>query len=682
MKLKIHLLAAAFAICFSVNAQESKNESAARKWIADHAKELKIKDYHTFKLNFVRKSLSGETLRFQQMLDNVPVFQSEIVVHFSPKNIISRTSDNYDDTIPKISTEPSFTSDEAIAKSNAALKIAGEIVFQESKLFVYNKLDAPKLVYRVVTESQDRTGSWEVIVDAKSGAILSTDEISYKHHGHEDKHEKNKDKKGDKTASRNAAAFVGGTAMVFNPDPLTVARVAYGGNYSDNNDATNAQLDAARSTVNLREIDFTGGVYTLKSRYVEIKDVEAPNKGLFTQATPNFLFNRSQDGFEAANVFYHLDQNLAYINETLGINCLPLNHNGILWFDPSAWNGADQSSYLNGTLKFGEGGVDDGEDADVILHELGHGLHDWLTNGSLSQVNGLSEGSGDYWAQSYSRSLNLWASNQAGYHYVFSWDGHNTFWPGRTTNYARLYPGGLTGSIHDDGQIWATALMKIWDIIGREKTDRIFLEGLASTNASTNQQNAARAARLAAIDMNYSCADVQVITQRFTAAGYNMPALSAVNCPDNQTVTADVNNNYIIEDFRGLSTAYSPNCDVVTVQSPPPGQTLAPGTYPVTMTAGTATCTFDLIVEDFLSVNNNSKANNIAVYPNPAFNEITIKGKWDANENISIYNMLGQKMLDKAIDSNEQKVDVSKLQSGVYTIYFNNGKFSYKFVKN
>ena len=38
MKLKIHLLAAAFAICFSANAQESKNESAARKWIADHAK--------------------------------------------------------------------------------------------------------------------------------------------------------------------------------------------------------------------------------------------------------------------------------------------------------------------------------------------------------------------------------------------------------------------------------------------------------------------------------------------------------------------------------------------------------------------------------------------------------------------------------------------------------------------
>ena len=49
-------------------------------------------------------------------------------------------------------------------------------------------------------------------------------------------------------------------------------------------------------------------------------------------------------------------------------------------------------------INFGEGGVDDAEDADVILHELGHGIHDWITNGSLSQVDGLSEGMADYWA--------------------------------------------------------------------------------------------------------------------------------------------------------------------------------------------------------------------------------------------------------------------------------------------
>ena len=44
----------------------------------------------------------------------------------------------------------------------------------------------------------------------------------------------------------------------------------------------------------------------------------------------------------------------------------------------------------------------------VIIHELGHAIHDWVTGENLSQVNGLSEGTGDYFAQSYSRAYGLW----------------------------------------------------------------------------------------------------------------------------------------------------------------------------------------------------------------------------------------------------------------------------------
>ena len=48
------------------------------------------------------------------------------------------------------------------------------------------------------------------------------------------------------------------------------------------------------------------------------------------------------------------------------------------------------------------------------------------------------------------------------------------------------------------------------------------------TNSGTNQQNAAIAVRQAAIDMGtahgYTCADIQAMTDRFTAQGYTMPA--------------------------------------------------------------------------------------------------------------------------------------------------------------
>ena len=93
---------------------------------------------------------------------------------------------------------------------------------------------------------------------------------------------------------------------------------------------------------------------------------------------------------------------------------------------------------------------------------------------------------------------------------------------------------------HNNGQIWATSLMRIFDVIGREKTDKAFLEGLGMTNSSTNQENAAIAVRQAAIDMGYSCADVDVFTTEFTTTGYTMPAIDlVVNCPQDQSVSPD-----------------------------------------------------------------------------------------------------------------------------------------------
>src|SRR5690606_1408961 len=87
--------------------------------------------------------------------------------------------------------------------------------------------------------------------------------------------------------------------------------------------------------------------------------------------------------------------------------------------------------------------------------------------------------------------------------------------------------GGLTGSAHTDGQIWATSLMRIWDRIGKEKTDRAWLEGLALTNSSTNQQNAAIAVRQAALDMigqfGFNCEDIIIMTEEFTTTGYELP---------------------------------------------------------------------------------------------------------------------------------------------------------------
>ncbi|MFZ4671775.1 MAG: T9SS type A sorting domain-containing protein [Flavobacterium sp.] len=685
MKFKLnYIILAILAYATISNAQTSAKEAEARAWILSNEKSLEINPEDSFSLKMVRKTQAGETLRFQQVKNGIPVFDSEILIHFSPDNEITSTASTYDKWVANINVQPSFTKENAIAISNQTLKIDSDIIFQECKLFVYNKLECTKLVYRVLTDSYAKTGSWETIIDAQSGDVLSTKDVAY-YYGKHDKKEKKQ------SPPMAPLALVTGTAKVFNPDPLSKAGVAYGGSYVDGagiGDVTNTALDNARVDVILPEIDLTGTTYKLKSTYAEIKELGSPNKGMFTQTTPNFIFNRNQDGFEAVNAFYHIDKSLRYINQTLGITCVPYQsaNAGAVFFDPHGANSDDNSFYANGQLQFGEGGVDDAEDADVVLHELGHGIHDWITGGGLSQVNGLSEGCGDYWAVSYSRSLNQWANTTAEYDYVFSWDGHNTFWDGRITNYDASYSGGLVNQIHTDGQIWSTALMKIWDAIGRTKTDKAFLNGLDLTVSSTNQQNAAIAVRTAAVNMNYPCVDIAKITEKFIEAGYTMPtlALTMASIP-NQTVQADVNNTYTLPSYATLANPITANCNAILTQSPVIGAVLAPGDYTITITATSGSSsrvrTFTLTVTSNLGIEDATK-NNFVLYPNPANNVVNIKGEFDSNESITIYNMLGQVVLKKAVISNEEAIDITTLATGVYTMSFNNAKVSRKFVKN
>lgn len=690
MKLKLQLALTLFACTvFSGFAQvTSSNEAAARTWIKSNEKELEIKPFHTFKLSFVRKGLAGETLRFQQMLNDVPVYQSEIVINFAPSSKeVSYSSNSYDNTIENITTSPSISKEAALNASKLSLKVAGGYTVVENNLVVTKIGNATKLVYRVLTDTAIGSGSWEVMVDAQTGAVLSTKDVAVYHHKEKDP------KKGKKTEAKTTAAtpmaplaYVTGTAMVYLSDPLAVTRAAYGtGGLIDGADANTTALANARASVTLPEIDLTAGVYSLKSSYAQLVDFETPNYGLFTQATNTYNFTRDNNAFEAVNVFYHLDKSMRYINQTLGVVCLPALNGGIVQFDSAGLNGADNSYYLPGSdrLSFGEGCVDDAEDADVIWHELGHGLHDWMTNGAASNLFG--EGNGDYWAQSYSRSLNQWQPTDNGYNWMFNWDGHNPCWAGRVTNYTGIYPGDLTGSIHEDGQIWATALMRIWDILGRTKTDKAFLEGLALTNASTNQQNAAIAVRRAALNMNYSCADIKTMTDEFTASGYTLPALPlSMAAIADQTVAAGAGNTYTLPSYATLANPVSPACNAALTQSPVVGTVLAPGTYAITMTAtlgaATVTRTFNLTITPNLGVEE-FDTNAVKIYPNPAADQITIKGEFDANESISVYNILGQKVMAVKINSNEQVINISELAAGIYTIQFNGSKAAYKFIK-
>ncbi|MCS6934256.1 MAG: M4 family metallopeptidase [Chitinophagales bacterium] len=261
------------------------------------------------------------------------------------------------------------------------------------------------------------------------------------------------------------------TGKVFNPDPLTTVQQPYGGIYVDNNDLASTWLNNARTTVQFRAA-FQGGVFSLVNDYLAINDFDAPTFAPVTTTTPVFDFDRSQSGFEDVNVFYHINRYREHLH-SLGFSIA----NYLLHADPHAMSGADNSyfsyNYSPPRLYFGTGGVDDAEDADVIIHEYGHFLsYNAAPETNFgSQRNALDEGLGDYMAASYSKAISTYNSDK-----VFNWDGHNEFWSGRVVNTTKKFPNDLTGSIYRNGEIWSTALMNLHDQIGRPATDSLIFE--------------------------------------------------------------------------------------------------------------------------------------------------------------------------------------------------------------
>lgn len=495
-------------------------ETAAREYLAAKSDLFGFGggDLAGLRLHAIRTNEAGTTVRLRQTYMGLPVNKNaEVTVHISPDGTVDYVMNGFEYGInmpDAIALIPAAEAKGMIISRFESL--ASDVRHETNNLEVLRYQGNDYLVYRMSVEMNEIPGTWESIVDARSGNIMKLEDISH--------YRKDKTRKSGRGVE---AVMANGTGNVFDPDPLTTAGVAYGGNYADLSDADTAELTAQVKSRTLLDITDTSGTFSLVGPYAAITDFEAPSKGLFSQASSTFAFTREADAFEAVNVYYHIDKSMRYINTTLGLTIMPFQYAGGVQFDPSGLNGADNSHYLpgSGRVSFGEGGVDDAEDADVVIHELGHGIHDWVTVGGISQVNGLSEGSGDYWAGSYSRVLGGWPTSNAAYNWTFNWDGHNPFWGGRVINYGATYPGGLTGSIHTDGQIWATAMMKIFDAIGAQKSDKIFWAGLGLTNGSSNQNDAANAVFQVSGTLNYTFAERTAIRNAFVAAGYTIPAV-------------------------------------------------------------------------------------------------------------------------------------------------------------
>ncbi|MDP9280860.1 MAG: M36 family metallopeptidase [Chloroflexota bacterium] len=276
-----------------------------------------------------------------------------------------------------------------------------------------------------------------------------------------------------------------GTGRVFFPNPVAQLQDQ---TLTDQNDEDYAALQPAYVTRTLTNLDGSG---FLSGDWAVIVS-ETGNPAYST--TNSFIYNRSQDEFEQVMAYYWITEAQKYI-QSLGfgssfraVNKEPQRVRINQW-------GLDNSfaTTHKDELRFGKGGVDDAEDAEVILHEYGHAIH-FSQNFSFAseEAGAISEGFGDYWAVTVSTLIAPTLDPAC----VADWD--STSYRSTSPHCLRRvdndlhYPVDLNGEVHHDGRIWSRALWDIRGAIGNVKADTVILEAQFDFPGTTMTELATR----------------------------------------------------------------------------------------------------------------------------------------------------------------------------------------------
>ena len=198
----------------------------------------------------------------------------------------------------------------------------------------------------------------------------------------------------------DAITHVTGSALTYAPNPVQQTGNT---NLRDNADADDASLTAARAAVTLT--DLTTGTDLLRGTYADAASSAVSGctlpyvPGQATSATRAYDYTRSQDAFEETAAYDAITRvQRSYVDfgfPTIFSGPVPIDVHCI----------TDDNSYFSTSddaLHMGDGGVDDAEDSDVTVHELGHATQaaqvPGFGPGSDTEQRAMGEGFGDFLA--------------------------------------------------------------------------------------------------------------------------------------------------------------------------------------------------------------------------------------------------------------------------------------------
>jgi hypothetical protein len=318
------------------------------------------------------------------------------------------------------------------------------------------------------------------------------------------------------TAPAASASTDRADATVFYPNPVQQL-----GNESltDQKDADYPALAPAYRQVILTNLDGSGG---LTGRFVTVKSKTGTPARAVDGSFP--AWHRDSDQFEQVMGYYWVNTAQAYL-QSLGFGgaLRPVNQRQIeLRIDQY---GGDNSFFREdkANITLGKGGVDDAEDAEVIVHEYGHSVQDSQVPGFGTNLESgsIGEGFSDYLAVAVS-SWAAGAPTLTPEACVADWDSvsYTSTVPHclRRLDGTKVYPTDLRGEVHADGEIWSRALWDIRKALGDTRATTLIIEAQFDFTADTSFRAAALATVAAAKKLYGTRAEASV-RAAFTARG-------------------------------------------------------------------------------------------------------------------------------------------------------------------
>jgi zinc metalloprotease ZmpB len=264
-----------------------------------------------------------------------------------------------------------------------------------------------------------------------------------------------------------------GSATVFLPNPVADLQNQA---LTDQKDADYAALAPAYHTVTLTNLDGSG---FLRGDWANV--ISETGDPAFSP-TNTFDYRRNDDRFEQVMGYYWVTEAQKYI-QSLGFGSTrrPVNMES-QDLRINQW-GADNSFSWDkkDMIKLGKGGVDDAEDAEVILHEYGHAIQDSQQDpfgyGFGFEARSIGEGFADYWAVTVADVVAPTPDPAC----VADWDSvsYTSTTPHclRRVDLELHYPENVNpASVHATGRIWSRALWDIRNDLGHVRADTIILE--------------------------------------------------------------------------------------------------------------------------------------------------------------------------------------------------------------